>query len=146
MKKIIALLALVIVAGCSHPDYHANIQAVLNQKAALRTRLIGTEPFSRVVFPAGKFATGLAAMPLSGCPDDFKAAWSDYAAAWSERASRHPDGLRLAQAGIDGVKKLDLIAVREDLQKYKASVPTDRTPAAWRNVELISARYGAFPN
>jgi hypothetical protein len=145
MKKIFALLAVMIIAGCSHPEYKTNIQAVLDQKDALRERLLGTVPFARVNFPATQFAAGLAAEPLAGCPADFRRAWLDYAAAWNDRATRHPDGVLLLQSELDLFKKGDALAAREDLKKYQSSVPVDRTPAAWRNVEMISARYGAFP-
>ena len=137
-----AILALCLaLAGCSHPDYHANIQKIIAAKVAEKEFLTDTVPMARVHFPTTRYADWIASVNLDGCPDDFKAAWLAYASAWSELETNGPDPVLLGQAVLKASHD-NLVGAFSDL---KAARPhPDPTAPAWHAVREVATKYGVL--
>jgi hypothetical protein len=151
MKFLMLLLCLTLV-GCGspghrskrdkqEPDFKAKIQDVLDARRNIRTiisrpprnqaelaGIAGMNP-NALIFNAQDFAQRLQNLPLDGCPDDFKTAFSKYVAAWAARAADNPNMMLLADAGI----------YRPGDNPDNAASQTELT---WQGVQAVSTRYG----
>jgi hypothetical protein len=101
---------------------------------------------ARIVIDEGKIASvGLRSEPylraakkidVSGCPENFRAAWSDYLAAWEQKRKQEQatpdtvDAISMWKGNFD-----DLPATVRCLEAYD-------TKAAWENCERVAAGWG----
>lgn len=114
MKYIRLALCLILVGCASHKpvpakgpqppkDFVTAMQMVLDDRNDIR-QIISHPPRTSaelngpaqgnpnaLLFNVQDFAQRLQTIPLTGCPEDFKAAFGNYVAAWLARAARNPE-------------------------------------------------------
>ena len=148
---ILAGLSLSVLAGCQtakpaggvqrHADsvqdrlanvLHAKAQAGLDCARIV----IDNGVIASVGLHSGPYLVALKKIDVSGCPENFRAAWSDYLGAWErkrkeEQATRETiDAISMWKGGYD-----DLPATVRSIEAYD-------TQSAWDNCEHIAAGWG----
>jgi hypothetical protein len=98
--------------------------------------LIDNGQIVNVYLHGGQYVTALKKMDVSGCPEDFRRAWSDYIAAWEQkRKQEHAtketmDAISMWKGSIN-----DLPATVRCIEAYD-------TQAAWQKCEHVALAYG----
>jgi len=150
--KLLWLLCLCICSGCSHPDYKAAIQHVLDARIQIRnefthaprdrTELMSVARMNpkALIFDAQDYALVLQTINPKDCPTDFRQAWSGYVSAWHYRANATDSpsyvletGRELSQSETEGAF---------DEGHSSNSDGESRTVSAWKAVQDVSTQYG----
>jgi hypothetical protein len=148
---ILAGLSLSVLAGCQTAkpvgtaqghadtvqDRLANVLRAKERAGLECARIvIDNGQIASVGLHSGPYLVALKKIDVSGCPENFRAAWSDYLAAWDrkrkeEQATRETiDAISMWKGGYD-----DLPATVRSIEAYD-------TQSAWDNCEHIAAGWG----
>jgi hypothetical protein len=137
----VSLLAATGCEGCRNASYKSAIERALQQDA-----LTGHEP-------SLDHTAAMHKVDLSGCPEDFRAAYANHIQAWEEAGKVH-------QAIVDLNNNGDLAATAKEVFGPDAAPWSSREQAAseltrlqkaasddihstWAKVEQVAAKYGA---
>ena len=147
------MLLLVLVSGCSHPDYRAAIQQVLDARVQTRTQttrhpkdrtevmgLASMNP-NAVIFDAQDYALILSTINPAKCPGDFRHAWSVYVSAWHYRAFANDNPSFVLQSGME-ISQSESVGAFDEGSGANGDGES-HTVSAWKDVEDVSAKYGA---
>ena len=148
---ILAGLSLSILTGCrtAKPDGgvqgHADsaqdrLANVLRAKAeaglACARIVIDNGQIASVGLHSGPYLRLLKKIDVSGCPENFRAAWSDYLGAWERKRKEE----QATQETIDAISMWK--GGYDDLPATVRSIEAYDTQSAWDNCEHIAAGWG----